>query len=86
MFNENISLSPHIVLANNVVYNLISDGANAIKLRITPPSVDLSEVKSIVLYQVDEIGRRYAYIVKNVAKLPDNEKLQSWYIYPTFNT
>ena len=84
MFDENINLSTANMIADNVVYDLI-DSENAIEVRITTPAgIDLSEVKSIVLYQ--ENGGKYAYIVKNVATLPASDKLQSWWIYPVYNT
>lgn len=87
LFNENINLSPATVLADNINYDLIDDGLNAIEVRITEPvGINMSEVKSIVLYQEDESGGRSAYIVKNVAKLSNERKLQSWWIYPVFNT
>jgi hypothetical protein len=47
--------------------------------------IDNSQVKSVVLYQQDASGARYAYLAKNVSKLPDADKCQSWYIYPVFN-
>lgn len=87
LFNENVDLSPALILADNVEYNLIdNDALNAIEVRIpTPTGVDLSEVRSIVLYQEDGDGGRYAYIVKNVDRLPNERKLQSWWIQAVFN-
>ena len=82
MFDENINLSTANIIADNVVYDLIDSG-NAIEVRITTPSgINLNGVKSIALYHED--GGRHVYIVKNVASLPD--KLQSWWIYPVYNT
>jgi hypothetical protein len=45
-----------------------------------------SQIKSVIFYQETEADGRATYIAKNVAKLPDADKLQPWYIYPTFNT
>lgn len=45
----------------------------------------LSNVKSIILYDVDEYDNKYAYITRNVDHLNDLEKLNSWDIYPIFN-
>lgn len=85
MFNENLSITTANVIADNVSYNLIDDALGGIELRITDPGVDLTEVKSIALYQVDEAGGKYAYIVKNVVYLSNTSKLQSWWIYPVYN-
>lgn len=86
LFNENINLSPAVILADNIGYSLVDNSSlNAIEVRIpTPSGVDLTAVKSIVLYQEDEIGGRYAYIVKNVSKLANEKKLQSWWICPVY--
>ena len=87
LFNENIDLSSATLIADNVAYSLLDNSAlNAIELRITEPSgVNKNIVKSIVLYQENEIGERYAYMVKNVADLPNERKFPSWWIYPVFN-
>ena len=87
LFNEIIDLSSATLIADNVAYSILDNRAlNAIELRITEPSgVNKNIVKSIVLYQENEIGERYAYMVKNVADLPNERKFQSWWIYPVFN-
>lgn len=85
LFNENINLSGAEVVADNVTYELIDDEQEAIEVRIIPPEgVDLSVVKAIALYHESKQGGRTAYIIKNVAKLPDADKLKSWWIYPAF--
>lgn len=88
MFNENINLSNADVLADDVEYSLIDDNVlNVVELRITPPSeVDINSIKAIVLYQINLLGGKYAYIVKNVSKLPNDKKLQSWWISPVLNS
>ncbi len=87
LFNENVSMTTASVVADDVPYSLIENAEkNAIEVRITEPSgVNLDEVKAIVLYQVDEIGGKYAYIVKNVQKQPNERKLRSWWISPKFS-
>ena len=58
---------------------------NSIELKISlKTTVDMSKVKSIVLYQGELTTGKFAYIIKNVHKLSDEDKLQSWYIYPVF--
>ncbi len=87
LFNENLNLSPALLLADDVSYNLVDDSSlNAIEIRITTPSgADLNAVKAIALYQDNDDGGCYAYIVKNVEKQPNSKKLQSWWICPVLN-
>ncbi len=88
LFNENLNLSPFDILADDVGYSLIDNGSyNAIEIRIpTPSGVNLTAVKSIALYtQSEEGSERVAYIIKNVEKLPNDKKLQSWWICPVLN-
>lgn len=85
LFNNTVSTTD--ILADNVSYSLVdNDTLNAIEVRITTPSgVDLSAVKSIVLYQVDDTGGRYVYISKNVTQKEDKDKLSSWWIFPVYS-
>ena len=88
LFNENLNLSPFDILADDVGYSLIDNGSyNAIEIRIpTPSGVNLTAVKSIALYtQSEEGSERVAYIIKNVEKLPNDKKLQNWWICPVLN-
>ena len=85
MFDENVNLSRATVVADNVTYQLINATLNRIELRITTPAnLDLSTVRAIVIYEQDEHSR-FACIARNVASLPNNQKLQSWWLQPTFN-
>lgn len=87
LFDENINLSPAVILADDVGYSLIDNNSlNAIEVRIpTPSGVDLTKLNAIALYQDNDDGGRYAYIIKNVSKQPDNKKLQSWWLIPVFS-
>jgi len=86
MFNENVNITPANTLADKVQYNLINDDEiNAIELQIIPPNdIDISRIGCVVLYQ-EANNSKYAYVVKNVDRLADGDKLQNWYIYPVFN-
>lgn len=85
MFVENSNFSAAVILADDVRYDLI-DINGVIEIRIFEPNdIDLSAVKSIVLYQKDNNGSRNAYIAKNTDKLPAEKKLYSWWIYPVLN-
>lgn len=86
MFNENINLSAANIVADDVTYEFIDTYGESIEIKITQPDVDMGKVKSIVLYQQDDTGARAAYVVKNVNGLKNDEKLNSWWIYPVFNS
>ena len=85
MFDETVELSESSIVADNVSYELI-DGENndCIEVKITAPEgLDLTPVKSIILYDTED-NLNYAYIAKNVSNLSNEDKLQSWWIYPVF--
>ena len=84
MFDETVDLSETSIVADNVDYQLLGDTNGSLQVKInTPENIYLSQVKSIILYDVED-GLYYAYIAKNVGSLQDHEKLQSWWIYPVF--
>lgn len=86
MFDETVDLSESSIVADNVEYALIDSDINSIELKITKPiDTDLERVKAIVLYDTDRYGLRYTYLAKNVAEKANEEKLQSWWIYPVYN-
>lgn len=89
MFNENQNITNADILADSekgeIDYQLIDDDMNAIEIRFNlSADVDLSKVKSIVLYEGELSTGKFAYIIKNVHKLADEDKLQSWWIYPVY--
>ena len=85
MFDETVELSESSIVADNVDYELI-DGENndCIEVKISAPEgLDLTPVKAIILYDTEN-NLNYAYIAKNVSNLSNEDKLQSWWIYPVF--
>lgn len=86
MFDEVVELTESTIVADKVEYQLLDGGLNSIEVKITSPdNIDLDLVKSIVMYDADN-NMNYAYMAKNVTDLPNEIKLQSWWIYPVFNT
>ena len=84
MFDETVELSTSSIVADNIDYVLDDSPDGAIEVKITrPDGIDMSQVKSIILYDTDN-NLNYAYIAKNVGNIPDEDKLQSWWIYPVF--
>jgi hypothetical protein len=85
MFNESIGINTSTIEADDIEYTF-DNQSFGIKIDfVAPLDVNMSKVKSIVLYDSDN-DVNYAYIAKNVALLNDGDKLQSWWIYPVFNT
>ena len=89
MFNENQNITNADILADSekgeIDYQLINDDMNAIEIRFNlSADIDLAKVKSIVLYEGELAIGKFAYIIKNVHKLADEDKLQSWWIYPVY--
>lgn len=84
MFDETVELSESSIVADNVEYELDESSENAIEVKIKQPDgVDMESVKAIILYDIDD-GLNYAYMAKNVSNLANEDKLQSWWIYPVF--
>lgn len=88
MFNESVSMTSATILADNVPLSFGVSPKGSISIQFGNPAwIDdgkISDVKAITLYAEEEEGR-IAYIVKNVARLPDGKKLLPWYIFPVFN-
>jgi|GEM_PF-1431380 len=90
LFDQNISMYTGAILADSdpdvgTASYIIDHEQGALRIAISAPSVDLSQVQSIVFYQQNRDFGRWAYIVRNVGKIPNNRKLDPWWIYPTFN-
>ncbi len=74
----------HLDSLGNLSYT-ISQASNNVVITITNPNnITVARIKSIVFYDGDDNSKVY-YIAKNVAALPNADKLQPWYIYPVFN-
>ena len=84
LFDDGVDITQRSIVADNVNYSLVNTDKEAIEIRITqPPSIDMNAVKSVVLYEQDGASK-YPYIAKNVSKIANGQKLQSWYLYPIF--
>ena len=97
-FNENINISPSVTLAEAVPFSFNNSPNGSIQISFDSNNIDwqnngsIDRVQCICFYEnlVDpatgvETGARAGYIYKNVDKLANEQKLQSWYIYPIFN-
>lgn len=89
-FDENVNITSATILSQNVPYTFGISSSGSLTINFGIPvwidGANISQVKSIVFYHENVDNGRTAYIVKNVAKLPDERKLQSWYIFPVFNS
>lgn len=90
LFDENVSITRATMLADKVPFSFGISTKGSLTITFgTPTWIDnanISQVKAIVFYCESIEGGRTAYIVKNVAKLPDKDKLRDWFIYPVFNS
>lgn len=87
MFNENTSVIPAEVLADDVTYELVEDDTNN-QLTIqftTPTGVDTSKIKSIVFYEKDDEGNKVSYLAKNFKNGITGDSIPNLYIYPVYN-
>lgn len=86
MFDQVVNLASGTVLLEDIQYQLLDDNTNnQIQIKITQPDgLDLESVKSLIWYD-DDNGVKDIYIVANVDKLPNEEKLKDRFIYPVFS-
>lgn len=87
-FNENTTAIKGNVLADKVTYELIEDKEKEqLEIRITKPSgIELSKVKAVVFYEIDNGGYKVSYLAKSFKNGIQQEEIPSLYIYPVFNT
>lgn len=83
MFDTTVKLGEDIVVADEVEYNLVDDNINnQIKVQISiPDEINVNEVNSIILYDIDKLGNKEIYLCKNVSELNGINKLRDWFIY-----
>lgn len=86
MFDENTSVIAANVIADNISYEFVEDYANnVLEIKFTTPSgIDLTKIKSIVFYEIDNEQNKVTYLAKNFTT-GIQEALPSFYIYPVFN-
>lgn len=86
MFDQIVNLASGTIVADNINYDLIEDEENnQLKIKIhKPDNIDLSNVQSLIWYD-DNVGVKDIYLVTNVDKLSDDEKLRDRFIYPVFS-
>ncbi|MBQ8749427.1 MAG: hypothetical protein IJZ29_03055 [Clostridia bacterium] len=86
MFDQVVNLASGTIVADDIPYTLIDDDENnQIQIKIShPDDLDLDNVKSLIWYD-DNNGVKDIYLVTNVDKLPNEEKLKDRFIYPVFS-
>ena len=85
VFDSNMNTTSANILADNLTYSLTDDvDNNQIKIHITKPvDLDITEVKSIVFYDLTD-NERVSYIAKNF-KYQLTDEFPDFYIYPVYN-
>ena len=85
MFDQVVNLASGTILSEDIQYELLDDDKNQIRIKITKPDgLDLDSVKSLIWYD-DNNGVKDIYLVTNVDKIPNEEKLRDRFIYPIFS-
>jgi len=85
LFAENADFSLENVLREGIDIAVVEAENGAIEIQIPQPeNIELEDIKAIAMYEMGEDGRKHAVIVKNVAKLPNERKIGSWYMYPVY--
>lgn len=86
MFDQVVNLASGNIILDDISYNLIEDEENnQIRIEINQPeNIDLNDIKSLIWYD-DNVGVKDIYLVTNVDKLSNEEKLRNRYIYPVFS-
>ena len=87
MFNENTNVIAANIVADNVSYDLIEDyELGHLKIQFTTPAeIDLSNVKSIVFYELDDESNKVSYLAKNFKNGISGNVIPAFYIYPVFS-
>lgn len=81
--SQTVRIDASTIVTDEITYSF-DNIENGLKINFELlETVSMDDVKSIVMYDVD--GVSYAYIAKNVAKLNNTDKLQSWYICSAYN-
>ncbi len=85
--NSDVLADGNQILLDDIQYSISeSNGQIVINFKNNvSSSFDLSEVNSVCFYDQDDTGTKFAYIVRNVNNLDNNQKLNDWYIYPIYN-
>ncbi len=85
MFNENTNVISTQWLADKINYSFDEEDGNLVVKISTPIDVDLSEVKSVVFYEIDSTGSKVSYLAKNFKNGITGDSIPNLYIYPVFN-
>ncbi len=87
LFDTSVNFSYDALIMDRLNFQIIENiEKNVLEIRfVLSETIDLTNVKSIVFYQIDDTGKRATYLAKNVGNAPNDKKLQSLAIYPVFN-
>ena len=86
MFDENATIIDGDIIADDVVYNITENNIkNQIEISFNDLTVDLSKVKSLIFYEIDDKKNRISYLAKNFKNGISGDSIPTFYIYPVFN-
>ena len=86
MFDENATIIDGDIIADNVAYTITENYVdNRIEISFNGLSADLTKVKSLIFYEIDDEKNRVSYLAKNFKNGISGESIPTFYIYPVFN-
>lgn len=86
MFNDSFSNISAFIIADNVNYELVENyNDNCLEIKISTPNIDLSKVKSVLFYEIDDKNNKVSYLAKNFKNGIKGDSIPTFYIYPVFN-
>lgn len=84
VFDTSFNESDIVELSYVIIINSPADNYRNLKIEITNPGIDLTDYKSIVLYDKLSEYTKIPYIARNIDHLDNEEKLNNWYIQGAF--
>ena len=85
LISQALEMTSSTMVVEDITYNLDNEDTGYIVIQIPKKQeklndIDFSKVKSLVWYDEEKNGTKIPYIVKNLATVPDEEKIDPLYI------
>lgn len=86
MFNDSFSNISSFIIADNINYELVENYVdNCLEIKFNTSDIDLTKVKSVLFYEIDNDNNKVSYLAKNFKNGISGESIPTFYIYPVFN-
>ncbi len=80
LFENKVNFDESNIVKDDLYFRETTSGS-VITISFNYAPNDIASIKSVVIY-VDDNGARYPILARNVNKLSDNDKLNSWRLFP----